>query len=73
MGLADGRELIMCCGQGAANGRTSNRAYVVTVAGSVNAEGGKNGDGKFASAAEARIWIANNVKGVAATVKAVVV
>lgn len=34
-------------------------------------EGGPKNDGSFESAASARIWIANNVKGQPATVRAV--
>ena len=62
----------MACGScGNKGGAQANRAYVVTVAGTLNTEGGKNGDGKFSTTAEARIWIASNVKGVAATVRAI--
>lgn len=57
------------CGGRAANGATTT--YEVRVGGSVVTEGGQKNDGKFVSSAEARIWIAQNVKGVAATVRAV--
>lgn len=60
----------MPCGScGGANRTTSD--WQVTVAGSVVTSGGTNGDGRFTSSAEARLWIARNVKGQAATIKAV--
>lgn len=69
MGLG-GEELTMgCCGSGNTAGATSQ--YVVTVAGKLVTEGGVDNDGKFDSSAAARIWIAQNVTGAAATVRAV--
>lgn len=62
----------MACGScGGRAAQASNRAYRVTVGGVVVTEGGPKGDGYFESAASARIWVANNVTGQAATVKPV--
>lgn len=60
----------MPCGScGGANRVTSD--WQVTVGGKVSTVGGANGDGRFSSSAEARLWIARNVKGEAATIKAI--
>lgn len=62
----------MACGScGGKGGGSKANQYVVTVAGSVQAVGGSKNDGRFETTAEARIWIARNVTGVAATIKAV--